>query len=377
MRPSPRTDATVSTPAPDAALPRHAASANPPPPPAAGARQPVPQQRRPATDPGGYPPPPGGYPPATPTRANTTHGSPQEPRGFGWLAAPGRRGDTGGPSPRGVAAGRATPVPFAPPPLDPAGVLRPPGLVEDTHEFAVVDPASAQQPCPDPVLEAALAAPVEVLALSVVNRLFDMNVKHAHNAWYSRRRDPLSPYALAFFFYDPVRTDGNAGVELRTAVRPFFAGDAGTLPELLYSLTAVLPKALAPEPTVSAIATRADAMSPAARYLGVGVSSLDTPDATWAQVQKTALNDMDVAGRCYALIRDDWRLRLDRYASRRYGRTATLTTRTIPDVVGQINRRWVRDTHHELTDPADDTDAATWTCLADLHATLRGAFNAA
>jgi hypothetical protein len=62
-----------------------------------------------------------------------------------------------------------------------------------------------------------------------------MNWNHANQAWQRRRRDPLSPHVLVFFYAEPA--GGQPRYELRTAARLFLAADGQRLAKLLYDMT--------------------------------------------------------------------------------------------------------------------------------------------
>ena len=157
------------------------------------------------------------------------------------------------------------------------------------------------------------------LRTEVVNGLIRMNWNHANQAWQRRRRDPLSPHALVFFYAEPP-TGQPPRYELRTAARLFLAADGKRLAMLLYEMAGVIRDHLAAgrDPRTHVFSWH-DPMSAHARYVGLGVSSLDTPDGSWDEMQRTAGSDMDVPGRCYARLVDGSTMLIDRPAMTEFG----------------------------------------------------------
>src|SRR5262249_38607136 len=122
----------------------------------------------------------------------------------------------------------------ASPPADPRGATDPgwqpwPGT-------------QGQETPPRPQAPAAEPSPFEQglpdLRTQVVNGLIRMNWNHANQAWQRRRRDPLSPHVLVFFYTEPA--GGQPRYELRTAARLFLAADGQRLAKLLYDMTGVI-----------------------------------------------------------------------------------------------------------------------------------------
>ena len=219
--------------------------------------------------------------------------------------------------------------------------------------------------------ESSADAAMSDLRNRVVNRLFTLNVNQAAYAWERRRRDPLNPHALVFCFAEPP-TDAPPRRKLAIAWRLFLGSDEPELPRLLRQLHKVIETHQASgafDPRVSMVNTCED-MSANAAYVGLAVSSLGNLDRSWAQVQKAAHGDIDVPGRCYAVMTDGARLVMDRHAEDLYGRVEVRSTHHIQDVSGQISRGWTRATDTELD--AEHRDTHTWTWLTQIHDLLRG-----
>ena len=210
------------------------------------------------------------------------------------------------------------------------------------------------------------------LRSQVVNGLIRMNWNHASQAWQRRRRDPLSAHVLVFFYAEPPAGQPPR-CELRTAARLFLAADGKRLAMLLYDMAGVTRDHLAAgrDPRTHIFSWH-DPMTPNARYVGLGVSSLDTPEGTWDEVQRTASSDMDVPGRCYARLFDGTTLLVDRLALTGFGGSHVLTTHPTYDVSGMRQRRW--DFDRDLAESRDHTPEfwATWQWLIHLHHVFLG-----
>ena len=205
------------------------------------------------------------------------------------------------------------------------------------------------------------------LRSQVVNALIRMNWKHASEAWQRRRRDPLSAHALVFFYAEPP-TGQPPRCELRTAARLFLAADGKRLAMLLYEMVGVARDHLAAgrDPRTHIFSTH-EPMSMRARYVGLGVSSLDTPAGTWDEVQRSASTDMDVPGRCYARLIDTSTMLVDRLAMTEFGVSQVLTTHPTYSTSRQRQRRWDFDRDLAESTDFDPEFWTTWQWLIQLH----------
>jgi hypothetical protein len=239
------------------------------------------------------------------------------------------------------------------------------------------------QPAAEDGPEAHDPAVVE-LRNQVVDRLRVMNAKHAQQAWDRRHGDPIGPHALALFYAAPtITTGGRPGYQLATATRLFLAGsDVDDLPRLLYRLAgiaAALARTDAFDPRVQ-MADRSEPMPHAARYIGLGVSSLDTEAGTWAQVRQEADGIIDIPGRSFAYLADGTFLQVDRRASRDFGAVSITSSRDLNTVPGMPSRMWRwADSHYDaqqhrwvLTFPDHAATADIWHWLIQLHHTIYG-----
>jgi hypothetical protein len=150
-------------------------------------------------------------------------------------------------------------------------------------------------------------------------RLADANESHAGLVWDQRRRDPVSEHALLFFFAEPPSPALPDGL-LRTAVRVLPAGDGMALPLLLQEMTVVAQQHEQDGNTAGKFifGWRED-RSPSAVYLGTGVSTIGSLTQSWAQLQNDAFTELQLPGRCYAVLDDGSCVLVDRHAGKQWG----------------------------------------------------------
>lgn len=225
-----------------------------------------------------------------------------------------------------------------------------------------------REPDPGPARHDPTAAD---LRRQVAQRMRLMNHRHAEHAWERRHRDPIGPHGLAFLFSEPDTGKRNRRA-LRSATRLFLDGpDVTDLPRLLYDLAKVVHQqrdAGSADPL--ALADRSETMSAAAAYVGIGVSSLDTPHGTWQQTRHTITNSLDIPGRCYALLADGTFLLLDRGGEDRFTELTIRSTRSLDVRPGQPSVRWQFDS--ALAALSDPDTRRTWQRLQQLHDSLLG-----
>jgi hypothetical protein len=203
----------------------------------------------------------------------------------------------------------------------------------------------------------------------VVDRLSQMNAQHALNAWEFRRKTPIGPHALAFFYLEQIEPGSPPRYATPMAARLFLDGeDVAFLPELLYKMVGIGRRRLARgedfDPLTS-MARAQDEISPRAQYIGVGVSSLETPAMSWAEIQENAFGPLDIPGRGMAILTDGTRLVLER-GDRSHGPTHVRSSHQLDLVPGIPSRRWTW-----LRDTVEPNSAEYW--LQELHqAVLEG-----
>ncbi len=199
----------------------------------------------------------------------------------------------------------------------------------------------------------------------VVDRLRKMNALHGQHAWERRNRDPIGPHGLAFFYSvavpsQPVR------YQLATATRMFLdGGEVENLPRLLYQLHGIGSEFLRSggfDPRAQ-MADRVEPMPRDARYIGLGVSSLDTPTGTWREARQTADGPLNTPGRCFGLLADGSRLLCDRRGEREYGAFHIWSTHSLDILHGHPMRAWRFGPHLLHGEP----DVDTWHWLTQLH----------
>lgn len=222
-------------------------------------------------------------------------------------------------------------------------------------ETGPVNPAEQQQD----------RSSVEIRNL-VVDRLRQMNARHAMHAFDRLRSDPLGPHGLAFLYRDVEVAGDPPRYAVRAATRLFPDGDdVAHLPRLLYEMTEIGREYLAEggfDPLLC-MTDRRDDMSSRAQYIGLGVSSLDTPSGTWQQLQTQATSALDLPGRSFALLVDGTRILLDR--GDKYGGSGRIQSSHHLDTAPGLSFRtwfWLQE-----------GDAATnevWTWLQELHRTV-------
>jgi hypothetical protein len=248
----------------------------------------------------------------------------------------------------------------------------------ETAGFGQPDPYNGQQPHggnafsggpindwiePGPEQHDRVAAEIRNL---VVDRLSQMNAQHALNAWEHRRKTPIGPHALGFFYLEQLDAGNPPRYATPAAARLFLDGeDVSFLPELLYKMVGIGRRRLARgddfDPLTS-MARKQDEMSPRAQYVGVGVSSLETSEVSWEEIQQNAFGPLDIPGRGLAVLTDGTRLVLER-GDRSHGPTHVRSSHQLDLVPGIPSRRWTW-----LRDPVEQNSAEYW--LHELHQTV-------
>jgi len=220
---------------------------------------------------------------------------------------------------------------------------------------------------------------------SVIGRLQKMNAMQGQYAWDRRTSaKPLGPHALAFLYRDPVSPRGELASrgELAThGARPAYAvalatrlfsdgddvRDLGWLLHRLAGLARDRNQASGDFDPRDQMADRTDEMSAAAEYIGLAVSTLDTPAGTWDQVRASAAGPLDVAGRCLALLTDGTHIVLDRGGHRSFGAVRIRSSHDLNMVPGNPIRPW--SWQRDL--PTQDGLAPIWSRMAELHRAIR------
>jgi hypothetical protein len=196
-------------------------------------------------------------------------------------------------------------------------------------------------------------------------RMREMSSRHGMHAFDERRGpDAMGPHAIAFLYQDYERRPGMATQEVvRAATRLFRDSDeVRDLPQLLHTLAGIAQQyaARGPFDPRRTMVHRNDDMTTQARYIGVAVSSLDTPAGHWASVQERARNALEIAGRSYMHLIDDTRVILDRGGP--FG-VVGITQSTAPLEAGGLAYGNWQPLHLRPGDP----DEPVWMALETLH----------
>ncbi|MDG4803696.1 hypothetical protein [Micromonospora sp. WMMD980] len=226
------------------------------------------------------------------------------------------------------------------------------------------------------------------LRWQVGSRLKIANTKHLSSA--SRRfgtRAALGPHAvLLLFVADAPHEPG--GLRLHTASRLFPAGpDAGHLPTVLDDLIIAAQGHIAnagpqwhPLDGVRSLVNGEQVHLPVgARYLGVGVSTLDTDQGRWSDIAASLHETLaagifgasqQISGRCYARLVDHTAMQVDRDAYPALGDNGIRCTQPVDIDHYDSYRRYA-----DLTSRGDHDHQQMWQRLTALHDLLTAHLN--
>ena len=136
----------------------------------------------------------------------------------------------------------------------------------------------------------------------IVNRLHRLNVSHAGSPGSAAAGIRSAPTCWCSATPNPLR--GAAPPRPGDQLAVFLGTEILELPRLLRQMHTVIGDLIndgKDDPRVS-MSNTSEPMSENARYVGLAVSSLDTPKATWAQTRRTAHSEIDIPGRCYGVL---------------------------------------------------------------------------
>ncbi|WP_212820335.1 hypothetical protein [Polymorphospora rubra] len=190
---------------------------------------------------------------------------------------------------------------------------------------------------------------------AVVDRWRKMAALHAMHALDRRTRDPISPNACAFLYTEPTG-------RIRIASRLLLAGpEADNLVPLLHRLTTIVTRhGTGYDPRV-AMSNRAERMDPKATWLGLAVTTLDTPARAWAATGEVRTS-LEVPVRGHLRLADGTRLLVDLADSR-----LTIAATHNLAVAGQVYRPW----HWRPNLTHDPDTRLVWEAVDRLHDTIR------
>jgi hypothetical protein len=148
----------------------------------------------------------------------------------------------------------------------------------------------------------------------VVDRLISVNASHAgHAADNVRTKDDLCEHAIALFSADPT----DQSITISTATRLSLSdSDNANLADVLTSLTRVVEQKLAeageqgrpwdPRTPLTGLVNRSEDLRRSMVYVGVGVSTLDTPEQPWRQMKNSVdrRDGLQLRGQGYLYLAD-------------------------------------------------------------------------
>ncbi|MEV7230948.1 hypothetical protein AB0M79_28605 [Polymorphospora sp. NPDC051019] len=210
---------------------------------------------------------------------------------------------------------------------------------------------------PQAGIEAARAAESAAAELrnAVADRWRKMAALYAMHALDRRTRDPISPNACAFFYREPTG-------RIRIASRLLLAGpEADDLVPLLHRLTTIVTRHGAGYDPRVAMSNRAERMDAKSTWLGLAVSTLDTPARAWVQTGEVGTS-LEVPVRGFVRLADGTRILVGLADSR-----LTIAATQGLSVAGQVYRPW-----HWSPDLTHDPDTRpVWEAVDRLHDTIR------
>jgi hypothetical protein len=243
------------------------------------------------------------------------------------------------------------------------------GWAAATEQYAAAQPSEPAPAMREQVTRQHDPAAAD-LRSQIVRRVRFMNFRHTEHAWERRYRDPIGPHALAFLYSEPARGKP-ARYTLRTATRLFLAGpEVDDLPRLLDDMAKVVGRQPAGAFDPRVFADRTEEMSPGSFYVGLAVSSLDTPAGPWSHVRQQVAGSIDVPGRCYALLTDDTMVLMDRGGESKFGHFEVRATDSLDEIPGDSMQRWIYD--RSLRDLDDPATRHIWRGIIGLHSTIVG-----
>ncbi|MGC4885700.1 hypothetical protein [Micromonospora sp. DT227] len=226
------------------------------------------------------------------------------------------------------------------------------------------------------------------LRWQVGSRLKRANAGHLSSAGLKfGTREALGPHALLLFFVSDAPNEPG-GRLIHTASRLFRdSRDAYHLPTLLDDLTVTARGHIAaagpqwhPLYTSRSMINGKDVHLPAeARYLGVGVSTLDTDQGLWSDIAPSLHETLaagifgasqQISGRCYARLVDGTAMQVDRDAYPALGDNGIRCTRPVDIDHYDSYRRYA-----DLTSRGDHDHQQMWQRLTALHELLTAHLN--
>jgi hypothetical protein len=202
---------------------------------------------------------------------------------------------------------------------------------------------------------------------AVATRLHVFNLRHADHAWQLR-----NGHGIAATTTVQPHVETEPGGEVRVAGKLFADSDQVQDPQtVLYEVSRVARSVVAAgeDPRVE-MSENPEPFSATARYVGVVVSMLDTPDGTWHEVKTRVSSGLGVPGRVMAVLADGSMLLGDRIEHHHPEHYSVQASHRIADGWTGLGRRWRYVP--ELATLADPATRALWLRLFELNDILNG-----
>ncbi|HEU4346339.1 MAG TPA: hypothetical protein VFR35_01000 [Actinoplanes sp.] len=244
------------------------------------------------------------------------------------------------------------------------------------EEHAWEQPAPYQQvPLPQQPSEHRESEPLDpMIRGQIAERMIRMNTSHALAA--ADRlgsKTAIGPHSLALF---SVEFSPGRYVRLSTATRLVLDGeDADSLPELLGDLTSRAYEKIAeareqnrrwdPRTPLTGLVLRSEEVTENTTYVGLGVSTLDTPEVPWSRTKLriTGADGLHLRGQGYIYLGDGTAIHIVRRAQMAAGHHEITANR-------RVDSQYQSRRADYLTDRAEQQGERIWDLLRDLHEVL-------
>jgi hypothetical protein len=210
------------------------------------------------------------------------------------------------------------------------------------------------------------------------DRLISVNAAHAgHAADLIRTRDDLCEHALVLYSASPFQ---EAGHEVSIATRLSLSDNENAdILGWLNGLCRVVEQRLHeagrhdqrwdPRTPLTGLVSRSEDLSPQMIYMGVGVSTLDTPEQPWRQMKSGVerYSGLRLRGQGYLLIDDDTTIHLVR--APQVGAQAGQHRIIANQAIETQYRNWIRQP--DMMAAADQRTSQIWELMRRLHFVLK------
>ncbi|NMO54549.1 hypothetical protein HH310_25620 [Actinoplanes sp. TBRC 11911] len=213
-----------------------------------------------------------------------------------------------------------------------------------------------------------------------VDRLVSVNAAHAgHAADLIRTKDDVCEHALVLFSANPaVDRSHETSIATRLSLSDTenadivdWLGDLTRVVEQKVAEPVVLGRRWDPRTPFTGLVSRTEELTSDMVYMGVGVSTLDTPEQSWRQMKRGVerYSGLRMRGQGYLLLDDDTTVHLIRapQTGPQTGRHQITANQPIETQYGH----WTRQ--HDMIRYADERTARIWDRLQRLHRLLQAA----